>query len=134
MSRKKIQIAFVVICLLIVSIIVLTSFVKNNSLFDKKESGNPFFIKNWGNNNHEVVVEVFNSKKISIFNESYISAPGTDIKNQFPFTLESGEYIEVTLDNNITKTQTISADASDIILFVDICYSIQKFIHQFFPP
>jgi len=119
MSRKKIQIAFVLICLLLVSIIVLTSFVKHNSL-DEKESGNSFFIINWGNKSHDVTVEVFNSKNTSIFNESYISAPGRHARNQFPFTLELGTYIEVTLDNNITKTQTISEDASDVILYIDI--------------
>lgn len=120
MSRKKIQIAFVLICLLLVSIIVLTSFVKHYSLLDEKESGNPFFIINWGNKSHDVTVELFNSKKISTFNKSYISAPGKRIRDQFPFTLESGTYIEVTLDNNITKTQTISEDASDVVLYIDI--------------
>ncbi|AAM03938.1 hypothetical protein [Methanosarcina acetivorans] len=120
MSRKKIQITFVIICLLLVSIIIFTSFVKHYSLFDKKESGNSFFIINWGNKSHEITVEVFNSKKTSIFNESYISDPKKDIESQFPFRLESGTYIEVTLDNNITKTQIISEDASDVVLYIDI--------------
>ena len=120
MSRKKIQIAFVVICLLLVSIIVLTSFVRHNSLLDKKESGNTFIINNMGNKSHEITVEVFDSKNTSIFNESYVLAPGKYIRSRFPFTLEPGMYIEATLDNNITMNQTVSGDTEDISLHIYI--------------
>jgi hypothetical protein len=119
MSKKN-QIVFMVICLLLVSIIVLTFFVKQNSLLGEKEKGNSFFIVNWGNKSHEVFVEVFNSKNNSIFNESYILTPKKTISSQFPTKLTPGTYIEVTLDNNITKTQYVSNDASDIVLSVNI--------------
>ena len=121
MSKKN-QIVFVVICLLLVSIIFLIFFVNYNSLLDKKESGNSFFINNWGNKSHEVSIEVFNSKNTSIFNESYILAPGKTISSQFPTTLAPGTYIEVTLDNNITETQTVSEDQSQshVALYIQI--------------
>jgi hypothetical protein len=125
MSKKKLF-QVVCICLLLTSIVVLVSFVKHNFLPDKnesdneKESGNTFFIHNWGNKSHEVTVELLNSKNISIFNESYISAPKKDMKSQFPITLTPGTYIKVTLDSNITKTQMISGDSSDIVLYIDI--------------
>lgn len=81
-----------------------------------------FFIKNWGNKNHEVSIEAFNSKNVSIFNKSYISAPRQDMKSQFPITLAPGTYIEVTLDNSIIKTQIISKDFSESnsALYIDI--------------
>jgi hypothetical protein len=119
MSKKN-KIVIIVICLLLVSIIVLTFFVNHNSLLDKKESGNSFFIVNLGNESHEVTVEVFNSKNTSLFNESYISAPRKTISSQFPTKLTPGTYIEVTLDNNVTKIQTVSNDASDVMLSINI--------------
>lgn len=126
MSRKKL-VVFVCIFLLLISIIVLIPVVKQNFLLDKnennnnKESGNTFFIKNWGNKSHEVTVEVLDSKNISIFNESYISAPKKEyMRKQFPFTLTPKTYIKVTLDSNITKTLMVSNDASDIALDIDI--------------
>jgi len=122
MQRKKILIAFVAISLLLVSIIVLTFFVKQNSLLDNKKIVHSFFIKNRGNKSHEVFIEAFNSKNTSIFNESYISAPKEEMRGQFPTTLAPGTYIEVTLDNNITKTQIVSMDFSDgdSLLLIDI--------------
>lgn len=108
------------ICLLLVGIIFLPSVINHYSIYDKNESDNSFFINNWGNKSHEVAVEVFNSKNTSKFSESYISAPSKHTRSQFPFTLESGEYIEVTLDNNITKTENISEDANDVVLYIDI--------------
>lgn len=126
MSRK-ILVIFVCIFLLLISIIVLIPVVKQNILLDKnennnnKESGNYFFIHNWGNKSHEVTVEVLDSKNTSIFNESYMSAPKKEsMRKQFPFTLTSGTYIKATLDNNITKTEMISNDASDLSISIDI--------------
>lgn len=42
------------------------------------------------------------------------------MRKQFPFTLTSGTYIKATLDNNITKTEMISNDASDLSISIDI--------------
>jgi hypothetical protein len=98
----------------------------NNSSRDSIKSTNnlsqSFFIKNWGNKSHEVAVEAFNSKNVSIFNKSYISAPKEDIKSQFPITWAPGTYIKVTLDNSIIKTQIISKDFSESnsALYIDI--------------
>ncbi|HEY3362266.1 MAG TPA: hypothetical protein VGK06_10750 [Methanosarcina sp.] len=82
------------------------------------------FIKNWGNKGHEVSLEAFNSKNVSIFNKSYILAPRENIKSHFPIILAAGTYIKVTLDSNITKTQIISKDFSEdnsgSALFIDI--------------
>jgi hypothetical protein len=98
----------------------------NNSSQDNvkliNNSSQSFFINNWGNKSHEVTVEAFSSKNISIFNESYVSAPREDMRSQFPITLAPGTYIEVILDNNITKTQIVSEDfsESDSVLYIDI--------------
>lgn len=120
MPRRRFLIIFVGICLLLVGIIVLPSVIKHYSLPDTKESGNSFFINNWGNKSHEVTIEIFNSKNTSIFNESYISAPDKNIRSQFPTKLAPGTYIEVTLDSNITKTQTVSEDLIGLVLYIQI--------------
>lgn len=123
MSRKKIQIAFVIICLLLV-IITLNSFVWHNSFIDKEETNNEnrssFFIHNWGNTSHEVTVELFNSKNASVFNESYISVPGETIESQFLITPVPGVEIKVTLDNSVTKTLIVSKDLIGLTLYIDI--------------
>ncbi|MDR7664662.1 hypothetical protein RG963_02440 [Methanosarcina sp. Z-7115] len=123
MSRKKIQIAFVIICLLLV-IITLNSFVWHNSFIDKEETNNEnrssFFINNWGNTSHEVTVELFNSKNASVFNELYISVPGETIESQFPITPVPGVEIKVTLDNSVTKTLIVSKDLIGLTLYIDI--------------
>lgn len=121
MQRRKLLIIFVGICLLLLGIIVLPYVIRHNSLPDKKENNTLLIIHNQGNTSHEVTVKLFDSKNTSIFNESYILAPREDIRNQYPVGLVTGTYIEVTLDNNITKTETVSQNLSDIaILYIDI--------------
>lgn len=87
-------------------------------------SSQSFFIDNWGNKSHEVTVEVLNSKNISIFNKSYISAPKETVIIPFPFTLAEGSYIKVTLDSNVTKTEIVSKDFSEtssaLYIYIDM--------------
>ena len=108
------------ICLLLV-IITLGYFLWHSSLIEaNSEITNSFFIHNWGNTSHEVTVELFNTENVSVFNESYISVPKETIKSQFPITPVTGVEIEVTLDNNITKTLIVSKDLIGLILTIDI--------------
>lgn len=112
--KRKILITLTVISVLLVGIIALNSYIS------KKETGNFFSINNWDNTSHEVTVKLFNEKNEYIFNQSYVSAPNETIINHFPTKLESGMYIEVTLDNNITKTQIVSNDLTDLALYIYI--------------
>lgn len=132
MSGKKSLIIFVGVCLLLASIVILNPFTQHNSPTGKEENNsgeenniesdnsNSFFINNWGNANHEVTVELLNSKNTSVFSESYTSVPGETIEEKFPVTPVSGEEIVVTLDNNVTKTQTVSEDSTGLALYVDV--------------
>ncbi|WP_054864571.1 hypothetical protein [Methanosarcina barkeri] len=75
MSGKKSLIIFAGICILLVGIVILNPFMQHNSPTGKEENNveeennsesvdpNSFFINNWGNANHEVTVELLNSKK-----------------------------------------------------------------------
>jgi len=138
MSGKKSIIILAGICLLLVGIAVLNPFTQQNSIIDKEnnninnnindnnnnddkvDNSNSFFINNWDNINHEVTVELLDSKNASVFKESYTSVPGETLDNKFPVTLEPGEEIKVTLDNNITKTQIVSEDLEGLVLYIDI--------------
>lgn len=127
MSGKKFLIILAGICLLLVGIVVLNPFTQQNSLIDKEnnnndevDNSNSFFVNNWDNTNHEVTVELLDSKNASVFKESYTSVPGESLKEQFPVTLEPGAEIKVTLDNNITKTQTVSEDSIGLVLYIDV--------------
>ena len=144
MSGKKSLIIVAGICLLLVGIIILNPFMQQNSPTNKEEnnsenknnseyennsedennsesaSPNSFFINNWGNANHEVNVELLNSKNNSVFSESYTSVPGETIEDQFPVTPVTGGQVVVTLDNNITRTQPVSEDLTDLVLYIDI--------------
>lgn len=132
MSGKKSLIIFIGICLLLASVVILNPFTQHNSPTGKEEdnneeenniesdNSNSFFINNWGNANHEVTVELLNSKNTSVFSESYTSVPGETIEEKFPVTPEPGEEIVVTLDNNITKTQNVSDDSTGLALYVDV--------------
>lgn len=99
---------------------IQTALASVNSLISKIENDTlSFFIYNSGNTNHEVTVEVFDSKNISVFNESYILAPGE--RSKFPITWASGPYMyKVTLDNNTTKTEIVSEDFDMATLYIDI--------------
>lgn len=112
---------------MLVGIVVLNPFTQQNSLIDKEnnnndevDNSNSFFVNNWDNTNHEVTVELLDSKNASVFKESYTSVPGENLKEQFPVTLEPGAEIKVTLDNNITKTQTVSEDLIGLVLYIDV--------------
>jgi hypothetical protein len=66
-----------------------------------------FVLDNRDNETHNVKVEIFNSRKNSIFNESYILDPGEFMRSG-PIAEEDGEYIfRVTVDHNLTKEQEI---------------------------
>lgn len=127
MSGKKSLIILAGICLLLVGIVVLNPFTQQTSLIDKENNNdievnnsNSFFVNNWDNTNHEVTVELLDSKNASVFKESYTSVPGESLKEQFPVTMEPGAEIKVTLDNNITKTQTVSEDLIGLALYIDV--------------
>lgn len=127
MSGKKYLIILAGICLLLVGIIVLNPFTQQNSIIDKEnnnedevDNSNSFFVNNWDNTNHEVTVELLDSKNVSVFKESYTSVPGKSLKEQFPVAMEPGAEIKVTLDNNITKTQTVSEDLIGLALYIDV--------------
>lgn len=129
MSGRKSLIILVGICLLLVGIVVLNPFTQQNSNVDKEnnnsnnndevDNSNSFFINNWDNTSHEVTVELLDSKNASVFKESYTSVPGENLNYKFPVTLEPGAEIKVTLDNDITKTQTVSEDSTGLILYID---------------
>ncbi|AKJ40083.1 MULTISPECIES: hypothetical protein [Methanosarcina] len=132
MSGKKSLIIFAGICILLVGIVILNPFMQHNSPTGKEENNveeennsesvdpNSFFINNWGNANHEVTVELLNSKNTSVFSKSYSSVPGKTIKDKFSITPVPGGEIVVTLDNDITKTQTVSENSTSSILYVDV--------------
>lgn len=80
-----------------------------------------YIINNQGSINHEVTVELFDSKNTSIFSESYMLAPDEQIKSESNVGLADRTRIEVTLDNNTTETEVVLGDLSDIaILSIDI--------------
>ncbi|KKG40625.1 hypothetical protein, partial [Methanosarcina mazei] len=91
-----------------------------NSLHEKKEN-HTLIIRNQDNTSHEVTVKLFDSNNSSIFNESYVLDPEEKIKSQYPVRLITGTYIEVTLDNNIIKAETVYSNLSDTdILYINI--------------
>lgn len=132
MSGKKILVILVGICLLLVSAVILNPSTQHTSLISKEENNsesnnsnernifNSFIINNWGNANHKVNVELLDSKNNSVFSKSYTSVPGESIEKKFPVTPKSGEKIVVTLDNKITKTQTVAAGSTGLSLYVDV--------------
>lgn len=121
MSRRKFLIIFVGICLLLVGIIVLPSIIRHSLLPDNSGNNTYFIIHNQGNINHEVTVKLFDSKNTSILNESYVLDPGEKIESHHPVGLAAGTYIEVTLDGNITETQVVPGNLSDIaVLYIDV--------------
>lgn len=138
MSGKKSLIIFACICILLVSVVILNPFTQHNSPTGKEENSNgeknnngeensidsdnsnSFFINNWGNANREVNVELLDSKNTSVFSKSYTSVPGETIEEKFPVTPAPGEEIVVTLDNNITRTQTVSEDSTGLALYIDV--------------
>ncbi|WP_135605136.1 hypothetical protein [Methanococcoides sp. NM1] len=96
------------------------------SLFQKPDPL-VFSLNNMDINDHEVAVEIFDSNNNSIFKESYLLVPGEYVKSP-KITCIIGTYkYEITLDNNITKTQmadvryatTLSSSDSLIIAIVD---------------
>lgn len=117
MSRRKFLIIFVGMCLLLVGIIVLPSIIRH-SLLPKNSTLTLFTIYNQDNTDHEVTVKLFDSKNTPIFNESYILAPDEIITSQLSVGLETGAYIEVTLDNNITETETFYEDFDIATLYI----------------
>lgn len=120
MSRRFL-IILVSMCLLLIAIIILPSDIKHDFLSDKKESNTLFIINNQDNISHEVIVKLFDSKNTSIFDKSYTLASGEHIESQSAVGLATGTYIEVTLDNNITETEIVPQDLSDIaILYIDM--------------
>lgn len=129
MPRRSL-IIFVGLCILLVSIIFLPSLIrhnlssdtnKSNLSSDKQEGYTLYIIKNYGNINHEVTVELFNSKNTSIFNESYILAPNKQIESESSVGLADGTRIEVTLDNTTTENEFVLGNLSDVaVLYVDI--------------
>lgn len=122
------------ICLLLLVIVVINPFTQQNSPIanensnsnsnsnnneDQVDNSNSFFINNWDNTSHEVTVELLDSKNASVFKESYTSVPGETLNYKFPVTLEPGAEIKVTLDNDITKTETVSEDSTGLALYID---------------
>jgi hypothetical protein len=120
MQRRRLIIIFVGIFLLLILTVVLPDVIMYNSLHEKKEN-HTLIIRNQDNTSHEVTVKLFDSNNSSIFNESYVLDPEEKIKSQYPVRLITGTYIEVTLDNNITKAETVYSNLSDTdILYINI--------------
>jgi hypothetical protein len=65
-------------------------------------------------------VKLFDSNNNSIFNESYVLDPEKEIKSQYPARLITGTSIDVTLNNDITRTETVYSNLSD----TDIIYEL----------
>lgn len=133
MSGKKILVIFAGICLLLVCAVILNPSTQHTSLISKEENSsksnnssnerdifNSFIINNWGNANHKVNVELLDSKNNSEFSKSYTSVPGESIEKKFPVTPKSGEKIVVTLDNKITKIQTVEEGSTGLSLYIDV--------------
>lgn len=69
---------------MLVGIVILNPFMQHNSPTGKEENNveeennsesvdpNSFFINNWGNANHEVTVELLNSKKTLLYLANHI--------------------------------------------------------------
>ncbi|RXA19673.1 hypothetical protein EQO05_08755 [Methanosarcina sp. MSH10X1] len=119
MQRRLLNI-FAGICLLLVYIVVLHSVIGHNTLSEETEN-NTLVIHNQDNTSHEVTVKLFDSNNSSIFNELYVLDPEEKIKSQYPARLVTGTFIEVILDNNITKTETIYSNLSDTdVIYINI--------------
>jgi len=118
MQRRRLLIIFAGICLLLILTVVLPYVITYNTYHEKNHT---LIIRNQGDTSHEVTVKLFDSNNSSIFNESYILDPEEKIKSQYPVRLITGTYIEVTLDNNITKAETVYSNLSDTdILYINI--------------
>ena len=114
MVKRKVLVIFLGVCLLLSGLLILNSYIGT------KESGNSFYIQNWGNSSHKVTVKLFTERGISIFNQTYVLVSSETTINHFPIMLEPGMYIEVKLDNNVTKTQVVSRDLIGLVLYIDI--------------
>lgn len=126
---RRFLIIFISICLLLVSVTFLPSFIRHPLLSDENESSIPsdvkegftlFIIHNKGSTNHEVIVEVSDAKNISLFNESYLLVPGEDINIESSVILTTGTCIAVTLDNSIIETETTLVDFDIAVIDVNI--------------
>lgn len=118
--QKRLLILFAGICLLLVYIVVLHSVIRHNTLSEKIEN-NTLVIRNQDNITHEVIVKLFESNNNSIFNESYVLDPEKEIKSQYPARLVTGTSIDVTLNNDITRTETVYSNLSDTdIIYINI--------------
>lgn len=118
--QRRLLIIFAGICLLLVYIVVLHSVIRHNTLSEEIEN-NTLVIRNQDNTTHEVTVKLFDSNNNSIFNELYVLDPEEKIKSQYPARLVTGTSIEVTLNNNITKTETIYSNLSDTdVIYINI--------------
>ncbi len=66
-------------------------------------------------------MKLFDSNNNSIFNESYVLDPEKEIKSQYPARLVTGTSIDVTLNNDITRTETVYSNLSDTdIIYINI--------------
>ncbi|WP_148705963.1 hypothetical protein [Methanosarcina siciliae] len=120
MQKRRLLIIFAGICLLLILAVVLPYVITYNSLHETKEN-HTLIIRNQDNTSHELTVKLFDLNNSSIFNESYVLDPEEKIKSQYPVRLITGTYIEVTLDNNITKAETVYSNLSDTdILYINI--------------
>ncbi|WP_462273273.1 hypothetical protein [Methanohalophilus sp.] len=137
MSREKRNIALFIGILLLGLLIASSIFnlPSLNPIDNPKENDTlTFFLQNWGDTDHEVTVKIFDQKNNSIFNESYVLTPGERIKSPVITSMLGMYRYEVTLDNNITKTQTAEVRyAEDVsgsdVLFIDIAEQSNDSLH-----
>ena len=108
--NKKIVVVLVGLTILILGLYVASPFVQKALLYPHEDPLPLFGIQNQDSNDHEVVVEVFDSHNRSILKEEFLVYPRTSATCPKTLRLKIDRWSEytfrVTLDDKITETHT----------------------------
>ncbi|WP_340819983.1 hypothetical protein [Methanolobus sp. WCC4] len=115
MEKRTYLSIFLAICVLMSALFFALLSFSDKTNTTKDENGTlRFLIRNYDTVNHTVTVEILDLNNSSRFNKSYDIAPDERLK-PISVSLKKDTYLyEITLDNNITKTEVTGKNPNDL--------------------
>ncbi|MBN2487661.1 MAG: hypothetical protein JXA98_01385 [Methanosarcinaceae archaeon] len=120
--NKKTVVVLGTLTILILGLYVASPFVQKALVYPHDDTLSLFVIQNQDLNDHEVVVEVFDSHNKSLLKETYLLYPKTSVAHPRPFRFKIDRWSEytfkVTLDDEITETYTTKTHLLSLVSII----------------
>jgi len=120
--NKKTVVVLGALTILILGLYIASPFVQKALCYPHDDTLPLFIIQNQDLNDHEAVVEVFDSHNRSILKETYLLYPKTSAAYPRPFRFKIDRWSEytfkVTLDDEITETYTTKTHLLSVVSII----------------